>query len=395
MSGSRKGWCPGALRPMRSGDGLIVRLRLSCGELSSAQAHEIAALAGSHGHGEIDLTARGHLQLRGIDDAAYPSLIESLAAAGLVDASPQVEAVRNVLVTPFAGFDGPFDVRPCARAWERALALSPVLWRLPAKFGVSFDAGGFPLGDESDIRFEAQDGRTFVARLAGGQEVLGPFAKGELVAVARALTHAFLAVCGEAPRRMRDAVRAQGLKPFAAAAGLPVAFAPQAPRAAAAADWLGVHALRAHAFAGVAAPFGRLRSNQLAALADACGPAGMRLTPWRALLVPGLDQTTAREFVECARGLGLIVDPADPLLRVAACVGAPACSSALGETREAARRLAPLAPRGEGIWLHVSGCAKGCAHPRPAPLTVVASREGYQLNGEAPRSLDALAERIA
>ena len=38
----RKGWCPGALRPMRSGDGLIVRLRPSCGELSAAQACEIA-----------------------------------------------------------------------------------------------------------------------------------------------------------------------------------------------------------------------------------------------------------------------------------------------------------------------------------------------------------------
>ncbi|MEO1207882.1 MAG: precorrin-3B synthase, partial [Pseudomonadota bacterium] len=26
-----KGWCPGALRPMESGDGLIVRVRPRCG----------------------------------------------------------------------------------------------------------------------------------------------------------------------------------------------------------------------------------------------------------------------------------------------------------------------------------------------------------------------------
>jgi precorrin-3B synthase len=377
---------------MRSGDGLIVRLRLSCGELSASRAIEIAGWSQQYGNGEIDLTARGHLQLRGIGDAAYPSLMEKLAGSGLIDASPQAEAVRNVLVTPFAGFDGPFDVRPFARAWERELAESQDLWRLPAKFGVSFDAGRFPLGDGSDIRFEAQDKQTFVARLAGEDDVLGPFPATDLVAVARALTHAFLAVSGEAPRRMRDTLRTRGLKPFAAAAGLPVAHAPQAPRAPGA-EWLGAHTLGPQTFVGLAAPFGRLGAAQLAALAQACGPAGLRLTPWRAVLIPGLIEPRARALAQ--KPHGLIVDPADPLLRIAACAGAPACSSALGETRAAARRLAALAPQGEGIWLHVSGCAKGCAHPRPAPLTLVATPEGYQLNGEAPRALDAVAQRIA
>lgn len=391
MNAARKGWCPGALRPMRSGDGLIVRLRLSCGELSPTRAHEIAALAASHGNGEIDLTARGHLQLRGVDDARYPALIERLAEARLIESLPQAEAVRNVLVTPFAGVDGPFDVRPHARAWERALAQSPELWLLPAKFGVSFDAGRFALGDGSDIRFEAQASEMFVARLEGAAQALGPFPAGDVVTVARALAGAFLART-DAPRRMRDAVRAQGLQSFATAAGLPVSSVAPAPPLRGA-DWLGLHALDDSIFVGVAAPFGRMRSDQLAALADACGSATLRLTPWRAWLVHGLDESSARTLMQNVRGL--IVDPADPLLRVAACVGAPACSSALGETREAARRLATLAPRGEGVWLHVSGCAKGCAHPRPAPLTVVATREGYQLNGEAARPLDALERRIA
>jgi precorrin-3B synthase len=394
MNALRKGRCPGALAPMRSGDGLIVRLRLSCGELSWAHAREIAALASLCGNGEIDLTARAHLQIRGVDDAAYPALIERLAEAGLVDASPEAEAVRNVLVAPLAGFDGPFDVRPFARAWERALAASPELWRLPGKFGVAFDAGRLPLGDDSDIRFEAQLDETFVALLAGAAEALGPFPASDAVAVARALTGAFLALAevAEGPRRLRDAMRLHGLAPFAAAAALPRVAAPSPPRSA---GWLGAQNLAGGWFVGVAAPFGRLHASQLAALVEPSGAPGLRLTPWRALLIPGLDEPQARALGAQARGLGLIVDADDPVLRVAACAGAPACSSALGETREAARRLAPLAPSGEGIWLHVSGCAKGCAHPRPAPLTAVATREGYQLNGEAARTLDALAENIA
>ena len=40
-----KGWCPGALRPMLSGDGLIVRIRPFCGAFSLEQARGLADLA--------------------------------------------------------------------------------------------------------------------------------------------------------------------------------------------------------------------------------------------------------------------------------------------------------------------------------------------------------------
>ena len=33
-----KGWCPSALRPMQSGDGLVVRVRPRGGRLSAEQA---------------------------------------------------------------------------------------------------------------------------------------------------------------------------------------------------------------------------------------------------------------------------------------------------------------------------------------------------------------------
>ncbi|MEQ1672674.1 MAG: precorrin-3B synthase, partial [Hyphomicrobium sp.] len=40
-----KGWCPGALRPMMSGDGLVVRVRPRAGRLTMAQALGIAQAA--------------------------------------------------------------------------------------------------------------------------------------------------------------------------------------------------------------------------------------------------------------------------------------------------------------------------------------------------------------
>ncbi len=66
----------------------------------------------------------------------------------------------------------------------------------------------------------------------------------------------------------------------------------------------------------------------------------------------------------------LITDPADPRLRVTACTGAPGCPQALQPTRDLARTLAPQVPQGQ--HLHVSGCAKGCAHPKPAASPYVA-----------------------
>ena len=71
----------------------------------------------------------------------------------------------------------------------------------------------------------------------------------------------------------------------------------------------------------------------------------------------------------------LITDPADPRLRVIACTGAPGCVQAHQATRDLARTLAPFVPK--GTMLHVSGCAKGCAHPAPAPYVLVGKSEGF------------------
>ena len=51
---------------METGDGLLVRLRLTGGVLSTKNAHAIAACAIRYGSGLIDLSSRANLQLRGV-----------------------------------------------------------------------------------------------------------------------------------------------------------------------------------------------------------------------------------------------------------------------------------------------------------------------------------------
>jgi precorrin-3B synthase len=99
--------------------------------------------------------------------------------------------------------------------------------------------------------------------------------------------------------------------------------------------------------------------------------------PGRALLVVGIAPKRVKSFNATARRLGFIVDPNDPRRRVVACAGAPICAS--GEI--AARALAPsivqtaAALLDTGEVIHISGCAKGCAHRGPAALTVI-GRDG-------------------
>jgi precorrin-3B synthase len=112
--------------------------------------------------------------------------------------------------------------------------------------------------------------------------------------------------------------------------------------------------------------FGQMQAETLTALATL---GDLRVTPWRMLLVEGL--TSLPQIPD------LIVTPDDPLRRVVACTGAPGCLQAHGPVRDLARSLAPQVPQGR--MLHVSGCAKGCAHPARADVTLVASPQGFDL----------------
>ena len=88
------------------------------------------------------------------------------------------------------------------------------------------------------------------------------------------------------------------------------------------------------------------------------------------------DTGAAHRLVEVARDLGLIVDAENPILRIDACPGAPACRSSSVDTRRTARLLAASAFTGSA---HVSGCAKGCACPGKADVMVTAQKDGYNL----------------
>jgi precorrin-3B synthase len=389
-----KGWCPGALRPMQSGDGLVVRIRPPMGRLTPTQAAAIAHAAKTHGNGIIDLSARANLQLRGVTEASHPRLIDDLRAHSLIDLDIETETLRNLIVTPFRtsppppspphtgegspqgqparttpapgtslpptwGRDGEgghpashaIDTDTLAATLTAALTRMP---QLPGKFGFALDTGPRPALTQAsaDIRVERGPDGGLILRPEGhplGQPVT------DLAADATAMANWFVANGGITNGRGRmAALTARGSVPpnctLAPADPLPTPSPGLHPDGAL-----------------VALAFGQMRAETLHALAELDHE--IRPTPWRMLLLVGATTLPAIP--------GLITNPADPILRITACTGAPVCPQGLADTRHLARQLAPHLAATQ--TLHLSGCAKGCAHPGPADLTLTATGQGYDL----------------
>ena len=387
-----KGWCPGALRPMPSGDGLLVRVRPRCGSLPTSALAALAAAADRFGNGSIDLTRRANLQIRGVSTASLAPLLAAIGALGLLDEDPRLEAIRNIAVNPLAGLDPSevVDVRPIAQNLEDLLMREIDLARLPGKFAFAIDGRGvLPIaGLDADIRLEARgkpQDAVMAIGLAGAAGVrwLGATRPEHAATMAVRVARSLLQASQAADRRARalppaavDALRAS--LSLAEAPGIGSAMgggrhARRGPIALAG----GRHVV------GIGVAFGRFESKTLVALAQALASAGaseIRLSPWRTIYacpVDGDGDGGAR-LVAAARGMGLIVDDGDPMLRVDACPGAPFCGATALATRRDARALAMLFARAKFTGsLHVSGCAKGCARSAPADLALVGDGGGY------------------
>ncbi|WGD32075.1 precorrin-3B synthase [Ancylobacter sp. WKF20] len=364
----RRGACPSLPEPMPTGDGLLARLQAAA-PLSLDQLAGLARLASALGNGIIEVTARGKLQLRGLNPETAGKLEAGVAALGI--ALPDGFPVET---SALAGRDPSALVDPRPLAEDVGQGAAGLLPRLAPKASVVIDAGGgFSLAAlKADIAATALPSGWRIDLAAQPAGVVETARAPD--AILRLMT--LLAEAGPTAR-MAGLVAREGLAMLAETAGLSPLSA-EAARASV--DPVGLHHLTdgTHAL-GIGLAFGQMRAEALSALvaaARAAGVADVEPAAGRALLLTGLAPEAARALQTEATRLGFLTDPIDPLRRVSACAGQPACASAWIETHALARALAPLIGEGE---LHVSGCIKGCAHPARARLTVVGLDAGAGL----------------
>lgn len=341
---ARRGACPTLAAPMRTGDGWLARLMLT-GGLTPAQLGGLATAAGRHGNGRIEISARGSVQVRGLQGPDATALRADLAALGIA-----VPAGPPVLTGPLAGVD-PVEIADPRPLAEAIRAGNVGLAGLHPKVSVVVDGGGSLHldGVRADVRVRA---------VVAGRWVVGTEPPTGAGAAVNAAMQCLEALARNGGRGCEPARGAQAQAVGRVALGLRVAAR------------------------GFGLGFGQVDATTLAAFA-AVFPASVRLHPaaGRALVAVGLSPKSEAAAVRAAERLGLVVDPEDPRLSVVACAGAPSCASAHLDTQALAEAVAVARPDllERGWRLHLSGCAKRCAQPAGPSVTLVAGPNGREI----------------
>ncbi len=385
MTVHSRGACPKLATPMPTGDGLLARL-VPTGPIPLRALAGLCTAARALGNGTMEITARGSLQVRGLTPETAPLFADRVAALGIEISDGVLVFADPLPDDPAALVDAP-ALTAALRETIAAAGLS-----LAPKVSVIVDGGGRLHLDAltADVRLRAMatgNGPLLHVAVAGDGVTatpLGAVAPGEACdAVLRLLA----LIAEQGPHaRAADVLRGVGIAAFR---GVLSARSMLGPPPRLPAELVGVHGLRHDLYTlGVGLAFGHAAAATLRALIEIArthGAQWARPAPARTLLLGPFKRTDIKTMRDEARRLGFAVDATDPRRRVVACPGAPSCASGLIAARALAAKIAAHLPAagvplaGHSVAVHVSGCAKGCAHPAAAPLTVVGTAQGAGL----------------
>jgi precorrin-3B synthase len=387
-------YCPGILHAVPAKDGLLVRIRLPGGQITSDQLRAIASLSKLHADGQIEVTSRANIQLRAISDQGLPKVVEGLSAAGLF---PSVlhDRVRNIVASPFAGLDAEelLDTRPLVRELDEQLLADPTLANLHPKFSFAINGGGtwFSQGTD-DLALQAIElaGTTFFHLSFGG--ISSGFCIPSYEAVRWMLEAA--RVCLRIAEEFKVPARARAITAIAGAEWRVIACLPHLLVPCPHLDTAGVpvetplgicrskHPDRVSIIPSV--PLGRLTAGQAYVVADAARDYGgdLRLAPWRGIVLGSIAKVVATEVETLLQASGLSMDGRDGYRGISACAGITGCDASLADVRSDAAMLAShLIDRGQraGWTVNISGCEKQCAMRKGATVEWVAYESGYRV----------------
>ncbi|NDZ60754.1 cobalamin biosynthesis protein CobG [Streptomyces anulatus] len=420
--------CPGTLRLHRADDGALARVRIPGGVLSVDRAEALLAVAGRFGDGELHLTSRGNVQLRGLDAECGGGPAELLGAAGLLPSAAH-ERARNIVASPLAGLDGSPPLDGWLSELDSLVCGSAAAAALSGRFLFALDSGRGDvdaLGADVTLIAEGDD---CLLRVGAADEVFRlPSADGPRTALLAA--ELFLRAARDSGawrvKDLPDDVRTALVRTVGATAG-PVVHRPR-PRTAKApvpvpgpvtAPSSSTPATTTPAVTaiGVGVPLGRLAPAQWRLLIETARRYGneLRLTPWRGIVIPGPFGPTgltglagptgpagpsaqsgpsaqpgqsgqsaysgpsegAADALGVLAAAGLITGPDSPWTGVGACIGHPGCAKSLSDVR--AEAGAAVGPVGR-LPVYWSGCERRCGHPHGEWIDVVVTPEGHRIS---------------
>ncbi len=392
--------CPGLFYGSKAQDGILSRMRIPGGILNSLQALAIADLIDQYAAGYVQVTNRANLQIRGLKQDLTPEVSSYLQKLGIGSRYPEVDPIRNIMISPTAGIDPQqlLDTRPLVQAFDDYLQAHPELAALSPKFSIGFDGGELvSIGDRlNDITLVAQHSPTtdfsfrLYLNLDGKNFDTGIVISTNYLSVLAALTQVYWQYCSQTPQsqrkpRLRHLLADWGVAAFLEKVerylDLPLVRATDSlPQVEQNYKHLGYHKQNQSGFSyiGVALPLGRLESQQLrqlANLAQTYGSGTIRLTPWQNLILSDLPNSQLPKIQQSLGLLGWHWDANRLDSAMVACAGSTGCASAATDTQSQALALIKDFNQrwqlDQPINIHFSGCEKSCAQHHPSDIALV------------------------
>lgn len=379
----------------------MLRIRVTACELTSEQARTVAMTAYRHGHGIVDVTHRGGLQIQGVEFKDVPAAMEALQEAGLTCWRTGRRHVRNIYCHPLSGLDPEeiIDTREICFALTDQFARQDSTEQLPHKFNIAVCGresadSFFWTQDLAFLAHRSDQGEPLFHVLIGGRggeqpELAKPlpvFVRVEqIVAVTAKILDLYKAAQSnndQARFRLADLVDELGiggvLDFLEAALDFPLLAGVTAPSPPTAHEdligWFAQKQPEAWAM-GLCVPLGRLTWQQLEGVAVAAGRWGdgtLRTTPQQGLIVPGVSSGFRDSVATEAARFGLSPFAGTLSRNISACTGRQFCDLAVTETKAHALKLAEQLRQKmltlHGIRIAVSGCSSGCARHLTADI---------------------------
>ncbi|MEA5571540.1 precorrin-3B synthase [Calothrix sp. UHCC 0171] len=429
--------CPGLFYPTSARDGILSRIRIPGGIITSQQLRAIANLADKFGNGSINITNRANIQLREITRDIPADVLALLQEIGLAARLPELDHLRNIMGSPTAGIDHSelIDTRPLMRELEYQMMAHADLVELSPKFSVCFDGGG-----SVSVATQANDIALIAVFIAGevyfrlklrvnaDMDASYPFLDTgvilkpeESVSVVVGLAKVYLqnllknksqnqsSISLNLYRkshqpRLRDILDELGVAQFIQEVEFYLNRRLRRISLENNQDFqnhqthqnhylhLDIHHQKQKGFAyiGIVTPLGKLETKQiyeLANIAQTHGDGTLRLTPWQNLIISDIPIQYIQEVSSKIRHLKLDYSVNNIYSALVACTGNAGCASSATDTKSHAVLLAEYLNRRitlpTPVNIHFTGCPKSCAQAAKGDITLLGMiREqegGYQV----------------
>ncbi|OFT67648.1 sulfite reductase [Corynebacterium sp. HMSC05C01] len=371
----------------------MMRIRFDGGICSTAQARAVGELSRDYARSTVDLTDRQNIQFHWVRIEDVPAIWEKLEANGLNTWDACGDVPRVILGSPVAGIakDEIIDATPAIRQIQE-IVTAEEFQNLPRKFksAISGNARQDVVHEINDLAFIGVEhpelGPGFECYVGGGlstnpmlAQSLGAFVTLEQVPDVWANVVRIFRDYGY--RRLRNRARLKflvaewGVEKFREILeedylGYKLPDGPHAPNNLVDRDHIGVHEQKdGNLYIGVKPTLGHMSGEQLIALADLAekyGVTDLRFTPFKEVLLLGVEPGAVEDLQADLEEMGLYSKPSEFRRGLLSCTGLEYCKLAHVTTKSRAIELADELEERFGdldspITISLNGCPNACA----------------------------------